>query len=76
MEYEKGLIEIDEMLNHLPKEKLNKILEDYEKNYKLFFIIKFYLSQLLYCNSIFFIVKYIIYWYRNEVILNGKVKNI
>ncbi len=76
MEYEKGLIEIDEVLNHLPKEKLNKILEDYEKNYKLFFIIKFYLSQLLYCNSIFFIVKYIIYWYRNEVILNGKVKNI
>lgn len=75
MEYEKGLIEIDEVLNHLPKEKLNKILEDYEKNYKLFFIIKFYLSQLLYCNSIFFIVKYIIYWYRNEVILNGKVKN-
>ena len=75
MEYEKGLIEIDEMLNHLPKEKLNKILEDYEKNYKLFFIIKFYLSQLLYCNSIFFIVKYIIYWYRNEMILNDKVKN-
>ena len=42
VEYEKSLIEIDEMLNHLPKEKLNKILEDYEKNYKLFFIIKFY----------------------------------
>ena len=42
MEYEKCLVEVDEVLNHLSKEELNKIPEDYEKNYKLFFIIKFY----------------------------------
>lgn len=34
MEYEKGLIEIDEVLNHLPKEKLNKIPEDVLKGIK------------------------------------------
>lgn len=34
MEYEKGLIEIDEVLNHLSKEELNKIPEDVLKGIK------------------------------------------
>ena len=42
MEYEKCLVEVDEVLNHLSKEELNKIPEDvlkgikkHHKNYKI-----------------------------------------
>ena len=34
MEYEKCLVEVDEVLNHLSKEELNKIPEDVLKNIK------------------------------------------
>lgn len=34
MEYEKGLVEVDEVLNHLSKEELNKIPEDVLKGIK------------------------------------------